>query len=1726
MAIWGKDCAVKVVAGKMVKSVTSPTGEESVLFKDILEEVKEMPEKELESVKGRYKGYEGRYIDDVDNKTQLALGLYATTTSKNFKEAYKGGFDKNGEAKFEEAKVYLIPEYGKKGTDTMNQLPSGEAKNTTPSKASDVTVAKCEEFVKRMGFDWKKLTDDLYDKNGNKVTQGASVDFFHKLVETVEGADKTQLPEESMHIAVRLIKEKDPQLFKEMMSRINKYSLYDDINAQYSKHPDYQIDGKPNIPKIKEEAIGKILVEHIIKSEDGATEKPELLQQTQTWWDKIKTFLKNIMGKQEWNPFKEAAEQFNRQEGTFSTDTGAEINQEDVKEEGISSYKEERDKMHQLPQEEKEGEEVANRLINENRVTSVIIPEKNINKYEIDYNGKKVEPMYRVTTMVKQFKDSLYNRGKTMQEEKKSGVEAELGTRGHAYIKDIMERYVDPTTGLRRETVLPKGNITPGEEEAYLKLEKYMKEKLDSLPKNTKYVWEKTIYLPGASGIPGKSDMVGTLDWLAITPEGYGYHLDWKFKVDHGNADTPDKMKMVHDRQMSYYAKMLKQGYGLKELKESNIVPFLFQFDKKAPLLRLTRDISPNLKKIDDYAELPLPSTQTTLFSNNNGISEVDVEATALFNSLNKELEIMRKKVPSGEGYVSAMEKIQRLDHAVRDLLFKKDVNGLILASRNNIKSYENSVKDIEKVLKDPDMAKNFTKQELDDKMADLVNAHYMLETYMGMDVALNKYLKDAPSGTQALKKQFRDINSLAENIRNKIYNEKTKTGLIPEVVKQIAEKKGIHNILNPELTIGQLEKLFTTYSSGRTKSVQLLYKVISPLKSQKDILTADNAKTLEELKEKAKKWMGGTWSKEKEKEFYQKIFRYRDGQFAPRLHSKMNAEFFSTLSKKQEEYYQGKEAKIDAKKWILDNIDVEEYKKDFEKTRSAYQKTVNESTYDLDDNKNKRIRQEKMDAFDARHDISKDTAFTMSNYMLRRHPVLGDAKNPPKNSWYSKEYLELHKKGNEPVLDFYHYAENIAKMAGEIGIIDKHNRTFAPQIRKDVVEAAMTGVSGKGILRNMLSGVINEPGEGLHIDPVTGNPKKEIHAAYTYDLGEEAEKDGNRYISYENASNDMFSVYSMFMGEMLNYKYMSEIEGLTKAMDLVEKNKATLIKHGGNLIKDESGKNITTEDNKTNYEYFKKEIDRALYGLKHGEDNVGFKFTFNGSEKYFSIPKALDKANRFYSLKVLGLNPATAASNLFGGSTNIFLRDNKFISKKDAAAGLAGVIENKLFKGEEGERFFHLLEHFVPFTESVERDLGRRMSSLEMRKWLSSDSLMSLMKNTDDFIQMGIAHAFFKNTMLDNGKLVNIREYVKQKNGFSSIYNLSEGERKAKFDKIEKEIEGLQKEKSLLTDKSISVKEDGRVEFKGLRPSPTEVDASEIVLRQQIQQLTRDVLGNRTPDEMAQINTTLFGSSLMAFKGWIPRLAEQRFGGLHYHAGSDTYEQGKILQLYSAISSNVDKKGKNLLNVLGYGLGLTGDSSIVEMAKADYRKKLLQERDKEGVYQNSMFELKMGEAEYVDQYVKGVKGAIRELAASVAMMGLFYVGLSYAMQQQKEKDKHIYGALASTKAMVKLLDKLSDELLFFYSLPSAKKLVTVSLPITSMVTDGLTLMKHGAQEIGFDLTGNEKEAEKNHVLKYIVDYTPVVNEVSDMFNIFSEDYHKWIGGVSPTTTYNPLGNR
>ena len=467
-----------------------------------------------------------------------------------------------------------------------------------PQTASPQTLSLIKDFIKRIGVDTKPMQNIVV--NGVKQDANGVALLMQKLIQVVDGTEAQSLPEEAMHFAVAIIKQTNPKLYKKLMSEINNYQLKNEVFEAYGSDPAYQIDGKPDVIKLKEEAIAKVLVETIINNNENNPEKLELIAKSQSWWEDIIDYFKNLFTQSGFDKMSMdiilgknigTAEDIREGEDTFFL-------QKSKQEQIVNSIKEISDKISlDTVKNEAGGEE---------------------SKYFID--GKQIKN--RVSNIIKTWYDILRSEKALNDSEFKKAVntlKADKGTALHKDMEHAMSILTDENNKLRSRDELDEiiandnhvsfGN--PDNNDMYHLLRDNLRARMESFPKDTIFMSEVTIYDP-------KRDLAGTVDFLAVTPTGKINVLDWKFiGLDTAKfKDIPWYNVASWNRQMNQYKTIIKDNYGVenKDFEQTRMIPIKAVYSegnaKTKALPNLLNVIigDVNVKNIKEAYLIPVPA--------------------------------------------------------------------------------------------------------------------------------------------------------------------------------------------------------------------------------------------------------------------------------------------------------------------------------------------------------------------------------------------------------------------------------------------------------------------------------------------------------------------------------------------------------------------------------------------------------------------------------------------------------------------------------------------------------------------------------------------------------------------------------------------------------------------------------------------------------------------------------------------------------------------------------------------------------------------------------------------------------------------------------------------------------------------------------------------------------------------------------------------------------------
>jgi hypothetical protein len=1501
-------------------------------------------------------------------------------------------------------------------------------------KPSENIDNKIKKFLASIGVN-VKLVENLTDINGNKLSGIAVADMLNKIIQIVDGkADVTTLPEEAAHFFVEMLGENNP-LFKQMFDKITSYKIYSETVDQYRNNKAYKnADGSLNITKLKKEAIAKLIMTHIVRNETN-NENADKIKTAQSWWSKLLEWLTNIFKQNPTNPFETAAEkilaadtsdlnlELTEDELFFQQDISTPINKIIADQSAITLD----DSI-----DPKTGER---KHVYQENLRPIV--DKNGDPRSVTNNV--VTPWYKQRFPL----DTRAEMKKTIDE-----FAAERGTEVHSDLQNIVERYFNKD-GTPRETVLPRSEMKTNVE-VYNKLEEYIVsliKEFESKP-GTKFLAEVKIY-------SRKRNLPGTIDLLIVEPDGTTHIYDWKSQqVDKDQTELKWFKPEAYRIQLGEYKKILMEEYGIFKFGKIRAVPIRTKF-KIANVNGVFRPIAlediemeydiNNIPKDKDYL---LPVVMLDESTGDNKLDSLLAKLNAVYEK------VSQKKVLESEKPFKA-EELNLLKKTIRDLHIRKDMSTFI----------ENGLFEINKYR---DKINNGTFN-----LSDSSESMLVLNVYSEGSVFLEELLKD-------LKKQIReatdpDVIQYLKNLQDNhakmslnakallvdivgIKGEKNPSGIISKIGNEFAQEEGITTLLNPEVKMKFQTRNFRSLSTLPTAAAQLFSKVLRRAQGIRNIKIKELNEELQTIKKNLEEW--GNAKGLKGNDIFNPILNIDEK-------GNWTGDFVKIYS---EEYFKLKNEalKNEDVNWLKNNttFDEEKYNLDLQKLKDNL-----EERYPGEDDYVVKRKQSILDEWVLKHSSSSRFAYlNTKNFYVK-----------PKEKWYSDKYKTIYKKDssgkyvNQPLVDTYEYFQKLIKLSAELGMIDRFSSRFIPGVVSNNISSVL-GTSFKNmydIQGAFDSLAIDAEGGFGKIDPLTGVLKKQLPVYFTKDLGVQ-KSDGT--IDYSNKSKDLFSVFSIWGQQMYNHEAMDSIREKADALVIIEENKGRLETNIiGNITKD---KNIIAE-NAVNAEVLKDMVNYYVYGQTKGED-VDKVIKVLG--KTYSLKKGVKKLITLSTFKALALNPLAGTATFVGGTGNAWFiaSKRKLFTEGDWANGLKDFSSNDEVTSA-GLDFFDL-----GLDEKQKQDV-RNLSTDWKKRNLKWDHLMFMQHYGDRWATYPVASTMLRTHMFDGKDIVSIRDYVKQQNNYDKIYDIKiESERKAILKKIDKEIEELQKTKSL---KAVGKVENGKFVIPGL---DRKSDAA-INFKAAVQKTLKSMIGNASRDDMNLIRMGLQGQVLMQFRSWMPQLMMERFGDMTKDVDLDTWEYGKArLFLKHIFDGRVLPLTKEL--ILGFG------NNTIDKAKDRYQEFVLRLLETGKISSKEEF---MSEAEFIDMYIGNLRSAYRELLLLISFSLLLFLGLGLG---DDDDDEDVSGF---RKYVQKALEKYKNEFSFYYSPTEFTKMLKNPVPMVGFFEDFEKFVTQGIGQVYNFGVGDEEGMKSNKPAKYFFKILPVTKEGLNFYALYDEEFRK-----------------
>lgn len=1506
--------------------------------------------------------------------------------------------------------------------------------------ASPQLIKLMKEFIKQIGVDYKLVSGIVV--NGVKHDANGVALIMQKLIQVVEGQEDVALPEEAMHFAVEIIRQTNPRLYQQLLKEINGHPKLQEVVDLYGDHPLYQKDGKRDYLKLKEEAIAQVLADRM---EDAVG---------RTWWERILDWLTPRFLKAGFD------------KASMDVLAGRLPSVENIDVSKGSAY-------FQLSK----GESVFNNLLDTSNRIEVVpngVDENGKPKSTYELDGIKAER--RVSDFAKDFYERIFGTGSNDTEFSKAVMDlmAEKGTAGHADIENAFKMFVDPSTGLLRETFLDDSDYTsllnPRDRRMYEMLRDNLKERLlafEQKAPGTRFLSEIKIF-------DKKRKIAGTIDFMAISPEGKTSILDWKFMNLNTDKyeDVPWYKRDAWDIQMKKYKDIVGTNYNVKneDFEQTRMIPILAKYtqaDYEKEILPRLLEIKigdVNVQNIEEDYLLPVGITEEK-----TGNKKID----KLIEKLNSVYQKLSEEKVSEQDKSSKAEQLNALYKAIRHLQIKGNIVPLLNQARILNKQ-------VSMVLNK--YASEFEGQDPSKIDQDKINAFAgMIRIHLE---ALSPYL-DLKQLRFLLSEDTEENNKLKDELRKTIEKVEDYIAELEELDETFGEKFN-NTSSTPEKVVKGITKWFSSVATLQVANIQSLYKLANKAFFLANQETLEEVRKLNTLKDAYQKWASSKGLAMKD--YFNILMKKDKNELIDQFDRKFYDELKSKIAKKDYEWVLKNINQDLYRQYVEDKIE-EESQKIFSKIRVGTEETV-------------------------KAEIKRELAKLYSKYDLQNRNSNGwmiyeEVKKFPKRElWESAEWKELNKPENAPAKDFYNYIVERNTYYQEIEYLNgKAARKFLPWVRKGFIEGLVFDGKSRGLGEQFLRNIsMDEAEAGFgQQDPITGELINTIPKYFTKDFG-------------EGYSTDLFKTMALYNEYAIKFKNLKDIEERALQLLRAERNKKSISSSTfGKLIK-ENGELKLNPNNQENSKLLEDMIKGIIYGQKFVQSEVfdmalgkisgfgkklneklGMKiFPENLEERQLSANKLINTINTQFQLNTLGLNALSSISNLFGGTANGLINAGKYFTKLDfiktqmwmLSSKMKGTIFGKSSLGEDPKKALAALDYFLPFVENYNRQAAQKLSLNKLDEQALQDYLMWMMRKGDEAIQTLNFYSFLKNAIVVDDKIVNVREYLRSTDEYKEFYKGTQQERKARADKFEKDVEELIDSKGVLV--LGEVNEDGQFEIPGVDKKSDSV----MEFRRLVQSFTSDALGSMSEENRRLINMNVYSSSMMVFKNWIPRLVDVRIGNIKYNAASDAYEWGRMRMIFGMLTTDILKSIKSTT------AAISGDGDVwLAQVRELYEKK------KQDYYNNTGKELEMTEDEFISLVNQNVKNQVVDLVILLSMMVLL-ASLKAALPD--DEDPRVKN---QWRFFIKATDKLTDELSYFYDPSTPFNLVSKGFfPSVGLLENYIKFTKNFAMENFGIIIDNEEIQDDAKPIKYLMKSFPVSSQFSAYLPMFYPDLAKDLG--------------
>mgnify|MGYP001182227127 FL=1 len=706
------------------------------------------------------------------------------------------------------------------------------------------------------------------------------------------------------------------------------------------------------------------------------------------------------------------------------------------------------------------------------------------------------------------------------------------------------------------------------------------------------------------------------------------------------------------------------------------------------------------------------------------------------------------------------------------------------------------------------------------------------------------------------------------------------------------------------------------------------------------------------------------------------------------------------------------------------------------------------------------------------------------------------------KNRHYNDTYKFM--QANPPLLNWYeHWKASMIEARHLYGIYDsgKIPVGFIPNMHKEAIDM----MASNGIVTGAMN-TFNVQWQHLQIDnddlfvqhDENGNEIKGIPIPFLNPIKIKKIVDGKEVYVADTASKsfDMQRLLVEFMRSAYAYKYKQQEEPLLLALrDVMEDKGAMYVSDKQGKLVEKDG-TVVVQDVK---EFGKKEIEAYntyLDVYMYGKPIVSEDYSIGG----LSMNKTITAAQKLYADKVLKYNIFAPIAAYFAGTANTWLtgvKGNAFNSKdwtqgiKRKGSHIGTSFSEATEEGKKAKMFLH---RFDPYMRSEYANAGLERTNKNMlQKFFTDRAGFYLFQKADDLLMDTISFSMADAYIIDeNGKLRH-RSMIKPAELKNNVY------------------------KSLWesfvineTTDSVGVKIVG---FDGKELTQDQVDDIIIAFKNATRETQRGIMGSQSEQDIALYSTQLLGRMIGQFRNWIPNLINEMGKNLEYNKNTDIVDIGRFTTVAHIISQSssgtLASSAAQFAKIIAFTaidlipyINLLSRSNDANEAKA----RAWFENWKRNHPQLSK-DIDGNEITF-EQYNNAKKAQLRVLAYQLRVLALMIAMTMLLGADWDDDDQPDYRKYFGTRFAYKLLNRTWRELASMFSFSDFDSLIGGgAIPMWSLARDMVKLLGNTADEARDVIAGENSKKDITPVGYYTISWISLLSRIRQVFELSDQAY-------------------